>query len=196
MALLDFSLSLEGLPILLHDRVVLRAPRLSDYEAWRILREESREHLTRWEPVWSAHEISFAAYKDRVKAYVRSIKRGVAAPYFMFDAESDALVGGVTLINILRGAAQSASLGYWTGAPHTRCGYARGGVQAVLDHGFSAMGLNRIEAACQPENAASIGLLDSLGFRREGYARDYLHINGKWRDHLIYAMTASDWIRR
>ena len=196
MALLDFALSQDGLPTLVCDGVLLRSARLSDYEEWRLLREDSRDHLTRWEPVWSAEDISFAAYKDRVKAYGRSIKRGVAAPYFMFDEERGLFVGGITLINILRGAAQSASLGYWTGAPYTRCGYARRGVRAVLDHGFTRLGLNRIEAACQPENVASVALLDSLGFSQEGYAREYLHINGRWRDHLIYAMTASDWIRR
>jgi len=106
------------------------------------------------------------------------------------------MVGGVTLINILRGAAQSASLGYWTGITYARCGFARQAVEAILEHGFHNLGLNRIEAACQPGNTPSQALLETLNFHQEGYAREYLFINGAWRDHVIYAMTASQWLNR
>jgi len=196
MALLDFSTSQDASPSLVEEAVLLRSPRLGDYDAWRLLREQSHAHLTRWEPDWTPEEVTYAAYRERVKSYSRSVKRGVAVPYFIFDRDNDALIGGVTIINILRGAAQSASIGYWIGLPHIRRGYARMSVSAALDHAFLRLGLNRIEAACQPDNRASVALLDSMGFRQEGYAREYLHINGQWRDHLIYVMIASDRIKR
>jgi len=193
MALLDFSPQGDVAPTIVTDQITLRQPRFSDYQEWRSLRDDSRAHLTRWEPDWTDEEVTFAAYKERVKGYLRATKRGVAAPFFMFRQSDHALVGGVTLINIIRGAAQSAALGYWTGLEYTRCGYAYAGVRAISSHGFHSLGLNRIEAACQPENMPSRALLEKLAFHEEGYAQEYLNINGAWRDHIIYAMTARCW---
>ena len=195
MALLDFSLQNDIAPTVECETVRLRQPRFSDYEQWHRLREESREHLTRWEPDWAEEETTFAAYKERVKSYIRATKRGVGVPFFMFRQSDDTLIGGVNLINIIRGACQSASLGYWTGEQYTRCGYGQAGVQAIVDHGISTLGLNRIEAACQPDNLPSRALLEKLSFHQEGYAQEYLYINGAWRDHMIYAMTARYWAK-
>ena len=66
-------------------------------------------------------------------------------------------------------------------------------VRAVLPYGFQTLRLHRIEAACLPSNAASIALLEKVGFTREGYARCYLCINGYWQDHLLFAMVDEDW---
>ncbi|MEL7487190.1 MAG: GNAT family protein [Pseudomonadota bacterium] len=195
MALLDFT-SDAASPTLIADAVVLRRPRNAHFEAWRALRERSRDHLTRWEPDWTEEEASQTVFKEKIKAYHRAARRGVAAPFFIFLREDDTLIGGANLLNIMRGASQSAALGYWVGEDHTRRGYGTSAVRAVLDFAFSTLGLNRVEAACQPENAASRALLGGLGFREEGCARHYLHINGAWRDHLIFAMIAADWRER
>ena len=65
-------------------------------------------------------------------------------------------------------------------------------VRALVPSAFDALRLHRLEAACIPTNLASIRLLEKTGFRREGYARDYLCINGTWQDHLLYARLQSD----
>jgi ribosomal-protein-alanine N-acetyltransferase len=65
-------------------------------------------------------------------------------------------------------------------------------VRAVVGFGFETLNLNRIEAACLPHNNASIGLLEKVGFRREGYARRYLCIDGRWQDHLLYGLVRDD----
>ena len=83
-------------------------------------------------------------------------------------------------------------IGYWIGAPFARQGYGRAAIASVVEYAFQEMKLNRLEAACQPDNAASVRLLENSGFRYEGLARDYLRINGDWRDHLIYAAIARD----
>ena len=101
-----------------------------------------------------------------------------------------ALVGGVTLSNIKYNAACSAEIGYWIGAPFLRRGFAIAAVFAIVAHAFTKLGLNRVEAACQPGNEPSRELLEKAGFHEEGYARDYLFINGDWRDHCLYAITA------
>ena len=175
--------------------VILRAPQVRDFSSWRDLRDQSRAHLTKWEPDWSDDDASLVSFKHRVRLYNRAIRNGVASPFFAFRKADLALVGGVSLLNIVRGATQSAVLGYWTGEPHIRNGYAQEGVRLALDYAFNDLNLNRVEAACQPDNTASIGLLEKLSFQREGYAEDYLHINGQWRDHVILAMTARRWCR-
>jgi ribosomal-protein-alanine N-acetyltransferase len=65
-------------------------------------------------------------------------------------------------------------------------------VSALIPFAFGALRLHRLEAACIPSNAASVRLLEKTGFRREGYAREYLCINGIWQDHLLYALLRTD----
>ena len=102
------------------------------------------------------------------------------------------LVGGLTLANVRRGVAQAGSIGYWTGVPYIRRGYMSAAVRALAPYAFSVLRLHRLEAACIPTNQASIRLLESCAFAREGYARQYLCINGIWQDHLLYARLKDD----
>lgn len=180
-------------PILVRDPVLLRAGKLSDYPQWATLREESRSHLVLWEEDWARHELAPAYFKRRLKLSEREMRRGSSLPLFIFRSGDEAMVGGASLSNVRYGASRSAHLGYWIGAPYTRRGYGAAAVRALLDHAFETIELNRVEAACQPENAASMRLLNALGFREEGLARSYLRINGAWRDHLIFAFTAADY---
>ena len=179
-------------PILVRDPVLLRAGKLSDYPHWATLREESRSHLVLWEEDWAPHELAPAYFKRRLKLSEREMRRGSSLPLFIFRCGDEAMVGGASLSNIRYGASRSAHLGYWVGAPYTRRGYGAAAVRALLEHAFETIELNRVEAACQPENAASMRLLNALGFKQEGLARGYLRINGAWRDHLIFAFTAED----
>jgi [ribosomal protein S5]-alanine N-acetyltransferase len=78
------------------------------------------------------------------------------------------------------------------GAPHARKGYMTAAVSALLPFAFATLRLHRVEAACIPSNAASIRLLEKTGFRREGYARQYLCIDGIWQDHLLFARLRDD----
>lgn len=180
-------------PILVRDPVILRAGKLSDYSVWASLREQSRGHLVQWEEDWAPHELSTTFFKRRLKLCDREMRRGTSLPLFIYRRDDDELIGGATLSNIRYGASRSAHLGYWIGAPHTRRGYGAAAVRAMLDHAFGTIGLNRVEAACQPENAASMQLLQTVGFQKEGLARGYLKINGSWRDHFIFACIAGDY---
>ena len=112
--------------------------------------------------------------------------------FYVFRKTDDALLGGVTLSQLRRGVTQSCSLGYWIGEPFARKGYMTAGLAALVGFIFDEVHLHRIEAACVPTNLASKALLLRTGFTLEGYARQYLCINGIWRDHLLFAMLASD----
>jgi ribosomal-protein-alanine N-acetyltransferase len=167
--------------------VVLRTPQMADYEAWAGLRALSRDFLKPWEPVWPADDLTRGAFRRRLRRYARDQREDLAYPFFVFRAEDDVLVGGVTLSNVRRGVAQSASLGYWMGLPYAGRGHMSAAVGALVPFAFRTLRLHRIEAACVPTNQPSIRLLEKNRFEREGYARRYLCINGEWADHYLYA---------
>jgi ribosomal-protein-alanine N-acetyltransferase len=168
--------------------VVLRPPLMSDYEDWAIIRERSREFLIPWEPTWPLDDLTRGAFRRRLKRYADDQRSDQSYAFFIFAGERRTLVGGLTLANVRRGVAQAASVGYWIGAPFARRGLMGAAVRAIIPYSFSVLRLHRLEAACIPTNIASIRLLESCGFAREGYARQYLCINGIWQDHLLFAL--------
>ncbi len=179
-------------PVLGENRVVLRYPAMADHAAWSVLRAESRAFLTPWEPVWASDDLTRSAFRRRLKRYQREIRDGTGFPFLVFSAPEMVLVGGLTLSHVVRGVTQSCSLGYWVGARFARRGLMGAAVRAVLPFAFDTLRLHRVEAACLPHNAASIALLEKTGFTREGYARRYLCIDGRWQDHLLYAIVSDD----
>jgi ribosomal-protein-alanine N-acetyltransferase len=182
----------EPLPTIEGDAVYLRAPQMADYAEWATLREASRAFLTPWEPTWPADDLSRSAYRRRLRRYSEDQRTDQSYAFFLFRKSDHALTGGLTLANVRRGVAQAGSLGYWVGEPFARRGMMSGAVRALVPFAFNSLRLHRLEAACIPSNAASIRLLDHAGFAREGYAREYLCINGLWQDHLLFARLAGD----
>jgi ribosomal-protein-alanine N-acetyltransferase len=173
-------------------RVYLRPPRNRDWRAWAELRAASREFLAPWEPTWSIDALSRAAFRRRMRQTAIEWHEDAGYGFLVFRQGDNTLVGGVNLSNVRRGVAQSASLGYWIGAPYARQGYMTDALRCLMPFAFDRLGLNRIEAACLPHNAASRSLLLKIGFREEGHARQYLRINGNWQDHVLYALLRSD----
>ncbi|XSG80997.1 MAG: GNAT family N-acetyltransferase [Methyloligella sp. ZOD6] len=171
---------------------MLRTPQMADYPAWAELRAASKDFLTPWEPLWLEDELGRASYRRRVRHYLRDLREDVGYAFFVFTADGNELLGGVTLCNVRRGITQACTLGYWIGAPHARKGYMTAAVRAVIPFVFDSLELHRLEAACLPHNLASKRLLERTGFRREGFARGYLRINGAWQDHLLYALLDTD----
>jgi ribosomal-protein-alanine N-acetyltransferase len=110
-----------------------------------------------------------------------------------YRLESEEIAGVFTISQIVRGAFQSAYLGYYAHEAHAGQGLMREAIEQVLDHAFGALGLHRIEANIQPGNAPSIALARGAGFRLEGFSPRYLLIGGQWRDHERYAITADEW---
>jgi ribosomal-protein-alanine N-acetyltransferase len=174
------------------ERLTLRPPIHSDYRAWAALRRDSEEFLKPWEPTWASDHLSRKAFTNRVYWAQRSIANGTAMPLFLVRREDNGLLGAITLDHIRRGPAQSGITGYWIGEPFARQGYMREAIQAVVHHAFTVMDLSRIEAGCLPENNASRRLLELCGYKYEGVAQSYLQINGRWRNHVLYANLRND----
>lgn len=179
-------------PVLNGDKLYLRAPEISDYEAWATLRAVSREHLQPWEPTWAEDSLSRDGFRRRLAWFERLRRQEHGEAYFIYLRRNDMLLGGITLSNIRRGASQCGELGYWTGKPHAGQGYMTEALAIMVQHCFGTLKLHRLEAACLPENAPSRQLLSKAGFRSEGLLREYLKIDGAWRDHQLYARLATD----
>jgi len=180
---LNFS---DPTPSLTGEGILMRMPQVTDYSEWAALREQSRDFLTPWEPTWPADDLSRGAFRRRIRRYAEDLRTDQGYTFLIFRSSDVALVGGLTLANIRRGVAQAGSLGYWMGQPYARQGHMTASVRALISFAFTTLRLHRLEAACIPTNAGSIRLLENTGFVREGYARDYLCINGLWQDHLLY----------
>lgn len=173
-------------------RVCLRHPGMQDYSAWAELRALSRAGLTPWEPQWTRDELTRSSFRRRLRQYHRDLREDQGYAFLIFGNAESALVGGVNLSNVRRGVAQTASLGYWMGTPHTGKGLMTDAVRTAVGFAFTTLRLNRLEAACLPSNVASQRVLEKTGFAREGRARRYLKINGHWQDHDLFALLHDD----
>jgi [ribosomal protein S5]-alanine N-acetyltransferase len=130
---------------------------------------------------------------ERFTAYLTRADREDQASYLIRHRECGGLVGYVNINNIVRGALQSGSLGYASFLSHARRGLMTAGLTAIVTDAFTGLGLHRLEAGIQPDNAPSLNLVRRLGFRREGLSPRYLMIDGQWRDHERWTVLAEDW---
>lgn len=125
-------------------------------------------------------------------AYMRRVRRQDSAGFLVRERTTGAICGVVNLNNIVRGALESAFVGYYAFARGAGRGYMTEGLGLTCTYGFETLGLHRLEANIQPGNARSIALVRRCGFRREGFSPRYLKIGGEWRDHERWAITVED----
>jgi len=181
----------EDTPVLVGSRILLRAPRPADYFAWKTLRKESRPFLKPFEPRWTEADLGHRVYQSRLKRGREEARQGTDYTFFIFlrDGSREILAGGITLSNIRRRAAQFGNLGYWMGQGFAGQGYMTEAVGLVVAYAFDSLLLHRVHAAFLPHNMASRRVLEKNGFKEEGYAENYLQIDGKWADHVLFGLT-------
>jgi len=169
--------------------VTVRALRRRDARTWAAVRARNGAWLDPWEatdPAGSGPP-SAAAYVAAARAQARE------GTYLPFVVELDGrFVGQVTVAGIVRGSACSGSVGYWVDEAVAGRGVVPTAVALVVDHCFAAAGLHRIEVVVRPENAPSLRVVAKLGLREEGLRARFLHIDGAWRDHRVFAVTAEE----
>jgi [ribosomal protein S5]-alanine N-acetyltransferase len=165
-------------------RVLLRELERPDRDAYLDMVHDSR-HLHR---PWTYPP----ERPDQFEELVARARRDDFVCVLAWTKESKEIAGVFTISQIVRGAFQSAYLGYYASGRTARQGYMREAMELVLDHAFNDLRLHRIEANIQPGNAPSIALARGAGFRLEGYSPRYLLIGGRWRDHERYAITADE----
>jgi ribosomal-protein-alanine N-acetyltransferase len=170
--------------------VVVRALVRGDEEAWLDLREKNRAWLRPWEatepPGRMVRPIGFRALVRRDRSLWRH-----GRSFNMVIVMHGMLIGRVCITGIEWGSARTGSLGYWIDEGHAGRGIVPLAAALLTQQGFD-MGLHRVEIATRPENKASVRVANKLGFRDEGVRKRYLYVDGGWRDHRVFAITADE----
>ena len=162
-----------------------------DAGRWAELRRANLAWLSEWEASQPPQSGGVnAGYRTMTRDLMRQGRQGKALPFALTYDEQ--MIGQVTVTGITWGSARWAQIGYWIDEAHAGKGIMPLAVALVCDHCLKTMGLHRIEIAIRPENKASLRVVEKLGFALIGKASRYLHINGQWRDHLLFAITAEE----
>jgi ribosomal-protein-alanine N-acetyltransferase len=176
------------------ERLVLRASDPALASAAAAFYRRTRAAHARWNPPQADAMCTVDGQRERLAQTAQAVAAGVSAGWWLFLRGDDGTAIGQThLSQIARGVFCNAMLGYAIDPAHEGRGLMREALQAVLADAFGRLGLHRVQANVLPENTRSLALLDRLGFEREGLAREYLFIDGAWRDHVLTALRAPDW---
>jgi ribosomal-protein-alanine N-acetyltransferase len=171
--------------------VTIRLVQPSDADVLACLVVENREFLAPWEPVRDESYFTVDGQRAAVEESLVRHAAGSQVPYVILD-DSSAVVGRINLNNVVRGAFQSASVGYWLAEEVGGHGLATEAVAEVVAAAFGELGLHRLEAGTVPENLRSQAVLERNGFVQYGYAPRYLSIAGRWQDHLLFLILSDD----
>jgi len=185
---------MKNWPIVLSgDEITLRPARLRDRRQWNNVRAENRDWLTPWEATLPVLPQSSPAYEHSTlrpsfSQMVRSLNHEARAgrSYSFLIWSGANLIGQITMGGVMYGALRSAHIGYWIDRNYANKGYTTQAVKLVSSFGFSELGLHRIEINVRPENAASCRVAQKAGFIIEGDRKEFLHIDGAWRDHICF----------
>ena len=175
------------------ERVYLRHPVAADRDEFLALRRASRDLHAPWEPLPQGDPPVQPVSTEAFDRFLASSDTPTTQRHLVCRFTDHAMVGYFGLSQIFRGAFCSCYVGYWTGAPFVRQGYATEGMALTLVRAFTQLGLHRVEANIVPDNAPSLSVARRCGLRREGYSPRYLKIAGEWRDHERWAITVEDW---
>ncbi len=169
----------------------LRALAFGDGRAWREIRARNAAWLTPWEATVPPGDGSAPqTFRALVRDLRRQAKEGRALPFAV--TVDGVFVGQLTVNNIVGGSARWGSVGYWIDRRYAGRGVMPTAVALATDYCLFQRGLHRVEIAIRPENTASLRIVEKLGFTEVGYAPRYLHINGDWRDHRLFAITVEE----
>ncbi len=178
-------------------RIRLRTLTDADYDAWWQVRQQCRDWLVPWEPRPNGappapEDRSSFATRCAMRERERQMGSGFGFGIFL-EGE---FAGEVTLSSIQRGPFQNGFVGYWIDRAKAGQGLVPEAVVAVLRFAFESLGLHRVEISIIPRNHASRRVVEKLQLRSEGIAERYLEIDGRWEDHIRYAITAEEWVMR
>lgn len=169
--------------------VRLRIAKVRDAKALEPLILGNREWLRPWEATNPAAPNDFDV-KNQLRGLIRQLDDQSGIP-FVIEVQGQ-IQGQLNVANILYGSVSSAVLGYWVAPQVAGRGVTPTAVALASDYLFTNVGLHRVEIDIRPENLASLRVVEKLGFRYEGLKQRYIHINGDWRDHYIFALTKEE----
>ncbi len=148
----------------------------------------NESHLQPWSPLVPRNHHSIEYWKRRLEERELEFKNGLSVHFIGTDSEESHVIGSCSLSNIVRGVLQACHLGYSVAERYEGQGYMKAIVAHGIKYAFDELKLHRVMADHMPSNTRSEGLLKSFGFEREGYAKEYILINGKWEDHVLNSL--------
>ena len=169
-------------------RTILRTLELDDAEKLQDYFLRNQTFLKPWEPERDPAYYQIKSLRKMIRAELIEYRQNKALRLYIQLKGEDQIIGFAGLTNILYGYFRSCFLGYKLDKYYVGQGIMTETLEKVISHAFTTYDLHRIESAVMPENKASRKVLNKLGFREEGFSKDYLKINGKWEDHIIYAL--------
>ena len=179
-------------------RVVLRPLVAQDFNGWSEVRRRNGEWLTQWEPMRLTHhpdpETNREVFAARCGARERERLAGTQYAFGIFV--DGAFAGEINLNNVVRGAFQSATIGYWIDKSRAGRSLMSEAVVVLAQYAFEEMRLHRLEICIIPRNVNSRRVMEKLDIRTEGVAERFLEINGVWEDHIRYGITFEEWSER
>jgi ribosomal-protein-alanine N-acetyltransferase len=187
---------MQALPRLQGDTLIVRLPTSADIDAILHYYRSNQAALAPFEPRRHASFLTDAFWQARLAQNLAHFQESRSACLCVFLPDDLTVIGAINLTNIIGYPLHGATLGYSLDADHWGQGVMRTALALTLDWAFAHLNLHRIAANHLPDNERSARLLARLGFEREGFARDYLLIDGVWRDHVLTALTRDDWQAR
>lgn len=156
----------------------------------------NQRHLQPWSPTWPDDVFSQRFWEEQIAAREVDLRAGSAYAMFVFERQGERrLAGNLSLTQIVRGPSQSCWMGYGLAEWAQGRGYMTEAVKAGVELAFVDLGLHRVNAAYVPHNWRSAAVLRRAGFGVDGYARDYILINGRWEDHVLTSIMNTEWGR-
>jgi [ribosomal protein S5]-alanine N-acetyltransferase len=176
-------------PILVNGDVKLRVAKMRDSKQLEKLILGNRPWLRPWEATNPEAPNSFDV-RGQLRGLLRQLDDQSGMP-FVIEVQGE-VQGQLNVANVMYGSVSSAVLGYWVSPEVAGRGVMPTAVALVTDYLMDQVGLHRVEINVRPENTASLRVIQKLGFRYEGLKQRYIHINGDWRDHYVFALTKEE----
>ena len=178
----------QKLPKLYTDRLQVRLLEPHEADLMVRFRHENRDYLEPWEPLRRPDFFTEGFWEIHLRLTLRDFRESASACFVLLSPSEDEVLGVCNYTNIVRGTFQSCQLGYALAEKHQRKGLMFEALSMTNAYMFDDLGLHRIMAGYLPHNERSGNLLNRLGFEKEGLARKYLKINGRWEDHLLTSL--------
>lgn len=179
-----------------HGPVTLRPWRLQDRRAWNEIRQRNAAWTAPWDSTRPPDSIEPPlTFAGMVRQFNRRARLGQMLPFavdYRPDGQAWVLAGQLTISGITHGSASWAQAGYWVDQRWAGRGIIPTALALAVDHCFFTLHLHRMEVAIRPENVRSLRVVEKLGFRHEGSRARYMHVDGDWRDHEMFALHADE----
>ena len=180
---------------LTEDDIIIRTAQISDVETITNYYKNNKDHLEKWEPERDNNFFTVQGWYQILCKFDELNRNGSLVYFIIIDRQSSEMIGSISFSNIFRFPFHSCSLGYSLSEKAQGKGIMTKALTAAINYMFKVQNLHRISAYFMPRNSKSKAVLERLGFKFEGFAKDYLLINKQWEDHELVSLLNPNWTK-